>query len=156
MARAEEVGDCLEWQKYFQNGTPYVQHGDRFMSARALMMELLGNRYEGRMFYGTTCGNKACIKPEHIAVRPMKSHATHMAKQVDSNGLVRLAKLRKAAESRRLLDDDQVMQVLMDPRSCAEIALDFNCSKSLVSRIKRGKSSRMAIAKNNPFWGLMA
>lgn len=89
-------------------------------------------------------------------MRPLNVHASHMAKQVDANGLVRLTKLRKAAESRRLLDDDQVMQVLMDPRPCSEIAVDFNCSKSLVSRIKRGKSSRMAVAKNNPFWGLMA
>lgn len=155
-ARSEEVGNCIEWQAYFQNGTPYVQHGDRFMSVRALMMELMGNVYEERMFFGVNCDNKACINPEHIVARSMKSHAKHMAQKTDHNGILRLAKLQKAAAKRRALTDDQVMQVLTDERTCKSIAKELGVSSSLIAKIKRGESSTMVVAKNNPFWGLMA
>ena len=156
LARTEEVGNCIEWQGYFENHSPYVQHGDRFMNVRALLMELLGNKYEGRMFYGNSCDNKACVNPEHIVARSMKDHAKHMVKKVEYKAPIRIAKLQKSAQGRRVLTDDQVMQALMDPRRCEDIATEFGVSKSLIARIKRGESNQMAIAKNNPFWGLMA
>lgn len=156
LARSEEVGNCIEWQRYFQNGTPYVQHGDKLVAVRALMMELLGNVYQERMFFGVNCGNKACINPEHIVARSMKTHAKHMANNADHNSPIRIAKLQKAAAKRRVLTDDQVMDVLMDQRTCKNIAQELGVSSSLIAKIKRGESNRMAIAKNNPFWGLMA
>lgn len=156
LARTEEVGNCLEWQGYFQNGTPYVQHGDKFMAVRALVMQLLGNTYQERMFFGINCDNKACINPEHIAARSIKNHAKYMAKKTNHTGIVRLAKLQRAAEKRRILTDDQVMQIFADERTCKSIAQELGVSSSLVAKIKRGKSSSMVVAKNNPFWGLMA
>lgn len=156
MARTEEVGNCIEWQGYFQNNNPYVQHGDRFLAVRKLIMELLGNEMQGRVFYGTKCGNSACVNPEHIAARGMKEHSRHMVKNMDYNNPVRVAKLQIAAKARRVLDDDQVMDAIMDPRNCKEVAEELGVSKSLISKIRRGKSNRMALAKNNPFWGLMA
>lgn len=156
MRRTEEVGNCIEWQGYFQNKTPYVQHGDRFMSVRGLIMELLGNKYQGRMFYGVSCGNKACVNPEHIVARPLKAHASYMANQTDHNAPTRIFKLQKAAEKRRVLSEEQLMQVRTDSRTCAEIAASLGVSKSLISKIRRGRSNRMVNAQNNPFWGLMA
>lgn len=156
LARSEEVGNCIEWQKYFQNHTPYVQHGDRFVAVRALMMELLGHVYKERMFFGVKCGNKACINPNHIVARTAKDHARHMANNTDHRGAIRIAKLQKAAAKRRVLTDDQVMQVLTDERTCKSIAQELGVSSSLIAKIKRGEANKMVVAKNNPFWGLMA
>ena len=156
MKRTEEVGDCIEWQGYFQNKNPYVQHGDRFMSVRALVMELLGHQYEGKIFYGTKCDNKRCVNPEHIVARTPKQHISYMSSRVDPNAPMRVFKLQKAAAKRRALDDEQLMQVRTDNRTCGEIAASLGVSKSLVSKIRRNKSYRMVNAQNNPFWGLMA
>ena len=156
MARTEEVGQCIEWQGYFQNNNPYVQHGDKFLNVRKLIMELLGKTYQGRMFYGTKCGNQECVNPAHIAVRTMKEHSRMMANNVDHRSAIRIAKLQEAAKSRRVLTDDQVKTIFVDERKCSEIASEFGVSKSLVARIKSGKSNSLALAKNNPFWGLMA
>ena len=156
MARTEEVGECVEWQKYFQNGTPYVQHGDRFVAVRQLVMEFLGNQYEGRTFFGTSCKNKACINPQHIVARSAKEHAKFMANNTDHNSPTRIAKLQKAAERRAVINKDQASQIRLDPRRCEDIAVQFGVSKSLVAKIKRGEAHRPVSAQNNPFWGLMA
>ena len=156
MKRTEEVGECIEWQGYFQNKTPHVQNEGNMVPVRKLIMELLGNTQKERMFYSVSCGNRACVNPKHIVYRTMKDHATHMAKKVDANAPTRIFKLQKSAEKRRALNEQQIMQVRTDNRSCSEVAVLFGVSKSLISKIRRGKSNRMVNAQNNPFWGLMA
>lgn len=156
MARTEEVGNCIEWQGYFQNKAPYVQHGDRFLAVRKLVKELLGGNPSEKLSYGTTCGNYRCVNPDHIAARNVLQHMKHMTGKADYKNPVRIAKLQKSAQSRRVLTDEQVFQAFSDPRTCIEIATELGVSKEVVSRIKRGKSNRTVIAKNNPFWGLMA
>lgn len=156
MARTEEVGNCIEWQGYFQNRAPYVQHGDRFLAVRRLIKELLGAHHGEKLSYGTSCGNHRCVNPDHIVARNVAQHMKYLTSKADYNNPVRIAKLQKAAAKRRVLNDEQVFQAYSDPRTCAEIAVDLGVSKEIVSRIKRGKSNRTVIAKNNPFWGLMA
>lgn len=156
MARTEEVGNCIEWQGYFQNKAPYVQHGDRFLAVRRLIKELLGGNESGKLSYGTTCGNRRCVNPEHIAARNVRQHMQYLTSKTDYKNPIRIAKLQKSAQKRRVLTDEQVFLAFSDPRSCAEIAQELNVSKALVAKIKRGESNRTAIAKNNPFFGLMA
>jgi hypothetical protein len=155
MKRTEEVGECIEWQGYFQNKVPFVQHGERFLSVRRLILELNGTDVPADMYAKTSCGNPMCVNPSHIVLVSKKQHSKAMAAKVKHNSPTRLAKLVKSAQSRRVLTDDQVMQALMDDRTCAEIAKEFEVSKSLISKIRRGQSNRMVKAMNNPFSGLM-
>lgn len=156
LARTEDYGDCMEWTGYCQNKAPYIQHGDEFLAVRKLIWRLLGNDTTGKLLYGNKCGNKKCVNPDHIAPRNMKAHATMMAKNVDHQSITRVAKLSKAAQKRKALTDEQVSNILLDHRSTREIADDFGVSKTLICRIKAGRSHKMVNAKNNPFWGLMA
>lgn len=155
MKRTEEVGECIEWQGYFQNKVPFTQHGERFMSVRRLILELNGTEVPENMYAKSSCGNPDCVNPNHIVLVSRKQHSKAMASKVKHNSPIRLAKLVKSAQSRRVLTDDQVMQALMDNRTCAEIAREFEVSKSLISKIRRGRSNRMVKAMNNPFSGLM-
>ena len=45
LARTIEVGDCLEWQGYFANGTPYVSNNGKMTSVRRLFSGLLGKDF---------------------------------------------------------------------------------------------------------------
>ena len=155
-ARTEEYGNCLDWTGYCQNKVPHVQHEGVFMPVRKLVWILTGRKANENHFYSTKCGNPKCVHPNHITERSRKEHMKFMSKKVDHNAMSRIANLCKAAEKRRILTDEQVAQVMIDPRSSSEIAADFNCSKTLICRIKRGNANRAALAKNNPFWQLMA
>lgn len=156
LARTEEYGECMEWKGYHQNKTPHVQQGDRFMSVRQLMWELLGKKLKAGYFYGTSCNNPSCVNPKHIVERSHSDHAKKCAQKVNHNALPRLVKLAKAAEKRRILSQEQVCSILIDQRPSREIANDFGVSKSLICRIKSGKAHKTVNAMNNPFWGLMA
>lgn len=156
MARTEEVGNCIEWQGYFQNKAPYVQHGDRFLAVRRLIKELLGNNESGKLSYGTSCGNRRCVHPNHIVARNTRQHMQFLTSKTNYNNPIRIAKLQKAAQKRRVLTDEQVFMAFSDPRSCSAIAKELNVSKELVAKIRRGDSNKTVIAKNNPFYGLMA
>lgn len=156
LARTEEYGECMEWQGYHQNKTPHVQQGDRFISVRKLIWELLGKEVKPKHFYGNSCNNPACINPKHIVERSASEHATMSAKMVNHNALPRLMKLAKAAEKRRILSQEQISSILIDQRPTREIADDFGVSKTLICRIKSGKAHKTVNAMNNPFWGLIA
>ena len=129
MARTEEVGNCIEWQGYFQNKAPYVQHGERFLSVRKLIKELLDGSSSEKLSYGTICGNHRCVNPDHISARNVLQHMRHMTSKVDYNDPVRIVKLQKSAQGRRVMTDEQVFQAFSDPRTCAEIAAELGVSK---------------------------
>ena len=155
MQWTEEYGECIEWTKYYQNGAPYVCQDGQLIAVRKLILLLQGKDVPKGLFVGTTCGNPRCVNPKHIIARTMKEHAKVMAVKVDHNCLLRKSKLWEAAKAKRALTETQVIDVIGDDRPTREIAKEYGISKSLVCRIKSGKSNVYAIAKNNPFFGLM-
>lgn len=155
LAKTEDYGNCMEWTGYYQNRTPFASHNGVLTSVRKMIAEFNGMEVPEGHFVGTTCGNKRCVNPDHLAVRSMKDHATMMAFKVDHTSLLKLAKQQKAAQKRRVLTDEQVMSVMMDPRESRVIADELGVSKSLVCRIRNGTSNRAVVAVNNPFYGLM-
>lgn len=155
MQWTEEYGECIEWTKYYQNGVPYVCQDGQLMAVRKLILLLQGHDVPKGAFVGTTCGNPKCVNPKHIIARSISDHAKLMAKNVDHNCLLRKNKLWEASKAKRVLTENQVINVMMDERPTREIAEEYGVSKSLVCRIKRGQSNAYAIAKNNPFFGLM-
>lgn len=155
LAKTEDYGNCMEWTGYYQNKTPFASTNGVLTSVRKMIAEFTGKTVPEGHFVGTTCGNKRCVNPDHLVVRSMKDHASMMAVNVDHTSIIRVAKLHKAAQTRRVLTDDQVMDVMMDSRTTREIANSFGVSKSLICRIKNGTSNRAVTAVNNPFYGLM-
>lgn len=149
--RSNEVGDCIEWNGYFQNKVPFVNHNGNFMSVRRLIFDLIGRKYEPKTFVGVICENKKCINPEHLILRSMSDHISFMAHNVNHNHPVRITKLQKAAKNRRIFTDEQIADIRCNEKSSAQIARELNVSKSLISKIKRNKSNRVISATSNPF-----
>lgn len=122
---------------------------------RRFLLELLGRPARPGSFVSTTCGNPLCVKPEHIIERSMSHHMRRASKLVNHASPVRIAKLQKHAAVRGILSKDDVMKILNDPRIAREVAEEIGCSKSLVTRVRRGQAYRQVNASMNPFAGLM-
>ena len=156
MARTVEVGDCMEWQGHIrQDNVPYITVNRQYMAVRRLILQLIGKPAKRGNFVGTTCGNHLCVNPEHIIERSMSHHMRRASKLVDHNSPVRIAKLQKHAAVRGILSKDDVLKILNDPRCAREVAEEIGCSKSLVTRVRRGQAYRQVNASVNPFAGLM-
>lgn len=156
LERTEDYGNCKEWTGYCQNKTPHAQHDGVFMPVRKLIWKLLGNEVKPKHFYGTSCGNHKCVNPDHIVERNHSEHMRMLSSHVNYKDTRRMAKLCFAAAKRRIFTDEQIQAIYLDGRSCRQIAVDYKCHSSTISKIKRGASNKAAIAKNNPFWQLMA
>lgn len=155
LARAHEIGDCMEWGGYLCSGVPNMTVNRRCRPVRRFLLELLGRPARPGSFVGTTCGNPLCVNPEHIIERSMFHHMRRASKLVDHNCPVRIAKLQKHAAVRGILSKDDVLKILNDPRCAREVAEEIGCSKSLVTRVRRGQAYRQVNASVNPFAGLM-
>jgi len=66
-------------------------------------------------------------------------------------------KLRLAAHARGLckIPEEKLGAILLDPRSCSEVAADYGVSKSLIARKRRKFNSSKVSAQVNPFAQLM-
>jgi len=159
LARTVEVGDCLEWTGYYQNGTPYVCVGHKTMvSVRKVLAGMLDLGGRNSVYWSVTCANPRCVNPEHIIGRNRGQHMAHMAKNVDHAGARRVAKLQASARARgvtKVGGEAEAEAIRLDPRSCAAVAQEYGISKSLVSKIKRGDAWRPVSAAANPWAGLM-
>lgn len=155
MARTVEIGDCMEWTGYCQNNAPFVVSGGIKWMVRRLVKHLQGGKLHSGRYFGTHCGNQKCINPDHIAERRKADHMRLMAKNVDHNHPIRIAKLQKAAESLRVLSDESLAKIRNDDRKGILVAADFGVSKSLINKIRQNKSRKIVSASVNPFAGLM-
>lgn len=154
LARSVEVGNCNEWTGYNRNKTPSVFYKGRIHGVRRVMLYLQGKTIPQNYFVSSSCGNPKCVNPAHITMLHPSQHATKIAQLVDYGNVQRIIKCTAKAQVRRKLTDEQVQIILDDPRNCRELSELFNVNKSLVSRIRRGKSHRMTLALNNPFFQL--
>lgn len=154
LARSVEVGNCNEWAGYTRNKTPLVFYQGRIQGVRRVMLELMGKKLPKGYFVSCNCANHRCVNPKHIEVRSPKRHATVMANLVEHDSPQRILRCTMKAQVRRKLTDEQVRQILTDPRNCREMGELFNVNKSLVASIRRGTAHRMTLALNNPFFQL--
>jgi hypothetical protein len=155
LARTDEVGDCLEWQGIMSHGTPQIRIDRKLLSVRRVIREMQGKPASADAFLASSCGNKKCVNPEHIAARTKSQHMQAMSKLINHNHPVRIAKLQKAKASERVLDDEGLAMVMTDPRRAQDVAEQLSVSKSLVNRIRRGTAYRQVNASMNPFSGLI-
>jgi len=150
LARTVEVGDCLEWQGFMQDGrTPLIKVHNRLVTVRRFIRQLQGAPAAPGRFLSASCGNPRCVNPAHILERTSKQHARYIASCVDMRHPVRIVKLQRMNAHKRALTDEQVLMVRTDPRSATALAREFGCSKSTVCNIRNGDSYREIAA--NPW-----
>ena len=157
-AMCVDEGDCWNWNGYMANTSPYVNHDGKMQSVRRLLFALTDKKAMPKSkYYASTCGNVACVNPDHLTSRSPKLHARVMAKKVIQNALVRRTKLQISSRNRvaSKLTREQADQIFVDPRPSRAIAADFNISRSMVSNIKLGKSWANLSAAINPWAGLL-
>jgi hypothetical protein len=150
LARTVEVGDCLEWQGFMQDGrTPLIKVHNRLVTVRRFIRELQGTPAAPGRFLSASCGNPRCVSPDHILERTSKQHARYIASCVDMRHPVRIVKLQRMNAHKRALTDEQVEVVRNDPRSATALAREFGCSKSVICNIRNGQTYRQIAA--NPW-----
>ena len=155
LARTDEVGDCLEWQGIMGNGTPQIRIDRKLLMVRRVIREMLFRPAMLGNFLAPSCGNPRCVKPDHIVERSPQQHMKNIAAKVDQRSPTRIAKLQKSKAHLRVVDAAGLVLIRTDSRSAKHIAKEIGCSKSLVSRIRRGDGYREVNASMNPFAGLM-
>jgi len=150
LARTTEVGDCLEWQGFMQDGrTPLIKVNNRLVTVRRFIRELQGNPAAPGRFLSASCGNPRCVNPDHILERTSRQHARYIASCVDMRHPVRIVKLQRMNAHKRALTEEQAQMVRVDPRSAAALGRLLGCSKSVICSIRNGQSYRQVAA--NPW-----
>lgn len=150
LARTTEVGDCLEWRGFMQDGrTPLIKVDNRLVTVRRFIRQLQGAPAAPGRFLSASCGNPRCVNPAHILERTGRQHARYIASCVDMRHPVRIVKLQRMNAHKRALTDEQAQMVRVDPRSAAVLSRLLGCSKSTICSIRNGQSYRQVAA--NPW-----
>lgn len=154
LSRTQEVGECMEWQGYVQNGTPAVCHEGKVVMVRRLLLQFRGIDLPKGSYAVPKCGNPLCVNPDHIQVRNQSQHAVAMAKNINYSAPERIRKLTDSArELRGKLDIEKAREIRMSDEPGPVLAERYQVNKSMINRIKRGDAWRDI---RNPFAGLMA
>lgn len=155
LARADEVGNCLEWSGAFNGKSPLLKIGRKPVQVRRFVREQLGKPIPEGHFATVSCGNHRCIKPEHIMHMPAGAFMAKISAEVDHQNPIRTAKIRRARCHARLFTEEQAMQIRLDPRPSREVAQQYGCSHDLVNKIRAGRSYKPLHAGASPFSGLI-
>lgn len=87
-----------------------------------------------------TCGNPACVNPEHIRCATYAAFGRYVRSKGAFKGQVRrIIANRAIALARTKVTPQMVSQILASPDSCAKTGAAFGVSGFLVWRIRNGK-----------------
>lgn len=167
LAEAVEVGECLEWQGFFQCAgvTPIVKarnpekgRTDNYSVVRALWEAAYGPVPDGMRNYRTCCNN-SCVLLDHITIGTHRDWAQNRAKA----GLTRhhqstiiaitLASRRRANVVNSLDKAREVRTLKADGLHVDDIAEQTGVSRAMVADISNGNAWAEI---GNPFSGLGA
>jgi hypothetical protein len=151
-----EDGECWNWTGALQScgSTPTMRWQDKIQAVRRLILLERGHA-PNKMVATYTCGNSACVHPDHVAwaKRQVVQRRTTL-EQGHQHDMLRRKKLADNARQRGKLTLELAEQVRQAEGNQYEIAARFGVSQATVSSIKLGKTWRTYGA--NPFAGLGA
>lgn len=154
MIRTEPDGDCLLWKGFLQNGTvPMVQHNGEIISVRKLVWILSKRAQSGVKYWGTKCGNPACVAPTHIAARKSKAHFQAMTKKLFSNPSAVAVRNAKIGRARRKLTEEQVHELMHSDETHEAAARRLGVSATTIKRYRYGEIG--ATLDRNPWLQLL-
>lgn len=143
-----EVGDCWHWLASCNSGGyPQANIGGRVDLVVRHLWTLMGKTVPSRRYcLVTTCGDRLCVNPAHIA---MRSRSTVLRKAYEAGARMNPMEYhRRLFGSRHLakLTAEQVDSIRARPpeQTHAAIAREFGVSAKCVSEIRRGITWRQA------------
>jgi hypothetical protein len=143
-AKIEEIGDCWEWQaaKQKNSGVPVIRYEGRHYCARRAIAKELGHNLEGKIVT-QTCGNKACVNPDHIKVMTKSALQKRTNSQtVYYQSITRRQKCSAARRKSAKLTPEKAEAIRNDPRPQRVIAEEYGITQPTVSSIKRQRMWR--------------
>lgn len=138
-ARCEEVGECWEWQYGFQNHgrTPCVSYLGLRMAARRLALMLhTGSSLEG-MLVMYTCGNKACVNPDHLKSMTKEKAMSKLAAKASTKA--RNVKIAATKRAQSHVTPSIAHEIRLSTERSDTLAKRHGVSKSTVYAIRRGE-----------------
>lgn len=167
LAKAEEVGDCLEWQGYFQckGDTPSIKvyDADKKRTENHAVPKLIWERKhgpvpKGKLVYRTCCNN-ACVLEDHLACGTRKQWAAARKKagatKHSEATVVRLtlAARRRARTTTTMEKARAVRSMVAAKVRTKDISARTGISECMVSEIRQERAWREL---GSPFAGLGA
>ena len=148
-------GECWQWHGCMQGAVPMMKHDGQVANVRRLVMIDRGVPMKG--FIATyTCGNQACVNPEHTArssrAQMNRRIMADMSSATNALRSKRIAEAKRRTEAKLSLADVEQIRTSSDTHQ--DLAARFGISKSIIGRIKRGEMWRTFSA--SPFAGLFA
>ncbi len=157
---------CWNWkgamQKSAADPVPVMRWRGQVNTVRRLILveqyaDELGNLLAGRKRVATySCGNPACVNPEHTILGTRKSvqRRTAETKHWRFDPVLQRQRSKFARERFGKLDEAKAAAIRLDERAQDAIALDYGVSQATISSIKRGRTWK-TYDNTNPFLGLM-
>lgn len=155
--RCDEVGDCWLWKDATgAQGYPIIRRRPGGCQlVRRVVVALDGRPAMARQPVASTCGEKLCCNPAHLA----PSTIAAVAKKAAANGsfsrperAARIAASKRKSDSAKLTME-QAREIRASTESGPVLAERYGVNRSLIGGIRRGQAWR---DYSNPFAGLGA
>ena len=140
--RSIEVGDCWEWQGYFErhSNTPVSIRNSKHICVRrvlAIELQLIDDR--SRKVTGTRCRNWRCVNPKHLQLLTRQVAAKRAAENRTGGKLMSSRKASDHRRKRAKLTIDQVRAIRASDRTCRALAIEYGVSFQHIALIKSGR-----------------
>jgi hypothetical protein len=134
---------CWNWNgSILKNGYGCLGvDGKTQFAHRASFLAFHGSIPEGKDICHS-CDNRACVNPAHLFSGSRKDNMQDCAKKGRTN---RFAKARGSRVATSILNESDVSEILVllsENHTCAEIGRKFNVSRATISKIKNKKNWR--------------
>ena len=152
--RTEEYGDCILWTGATSNrGHPiYKPYGCPCTLVRRAVFSLTIGPLVPRQPIDTTCEERRCINPAHLARSTTQKIAQKAGARGAWSGLARKAKIAATKRGQMKLTLEQARSIRASTETGPVLAARYGVNKSLVNNIKRGVAWR---EYSSPFAGLL-
>lgn len=153
----DEFGECWLW-KHSRNSTGYPQmsvgHRGGVLVKNHIFTELLGATVPSRRWCVVmSCGERACVRPEHIALRSRSANLRAAYKDGSRMGPMEYARRLNGSRHLAKLTQQQVDEIrARDPgETHTEIAREYGVTLKTISEIRRGITWRRAVPSSSVF-----
>ena len=154
-SRCDEFGDCLIWRdSTTEQGYPiYKPVGCGCTLVRRAVFVMHGGQIKTRQPVVTTCGERACINPQHLAASTTRAVALAAGARGAHSGIAigaKIAAVKRASVAKITME--AAREIRLSTETGPVLAQRHGVHKSLNNSIKRGKAWK---DYSNPFAGLM-
>jgi hypothetical protein len=159
MARCVEDGDCMLWDRSKDRGgrprlsiRTLARTKTLTVQPRRMVWELVNGKIPARKYVTVTCGNPACLNPDHMELIAKGEVIRRTAQHEGVKHRRRLAGL--ASRERSPLSMEVARYIRASDKSGAQLSRELNIPATTISAIRLYK--RWKDLEGNPFAGLYA